>query len=216
MAVMTSISAIRRLTTHATRNARRLLIGGAALVVLGLVVAACGGSAKTAAGASTASPTTAPASGVPAASGGLSPAALQAFQACLTQHGVTLPTFTPRTTTPGQSPTSSPTAGVGGRGGGAGGLGGVFTNPADQTAVQACQSTLPAGYLAQQQARANQRAAFNSCMADHGVTVAPAAPGSPPPTLDTSSSAYRTCSALLPARPQGGASSPTTTTPASA
>src|SRR6202022_1430154 len=132
--------------------------------------------------------------------GGATAAQLQAFRTCLTQHGITLPTFTPRTTVPGQT-TPSTSAGSGtpaGRGGGGGGLNAVFSNPADQTAVKACESILPAGYVAQQQARQNQRAAFNSCMADHGVTVPAATPGSPPPTVDQTSAAYKMCSPLLP------------------
>jgi hypothetical protein len=86
----------------------------------------------------------------------------------------------------------------------------VFTNPADQAAVQACQSKLPAGYLAQQQARQNQQTAFDSCMADHGVTITTAPAGTPPSSIDTTSAAYKTCSPLLPTRPQSGAATTTT------
>jgi hypothetical protein len=100
-------------------------------------------------------------------------------------------------------------------GGGGGALNAVFSNPADQPAVQACQGTLPAGYVAQQQARQNQQAAFNSCMADHGVTVPTPTPGSPPTSLDQTSAAYKVCSPLLPTRPAGTPSASTTTsTPA--
>ena len=190
---------------------RRAAGGLAVIVVMATVLAACGGgtSTKTAA----ASPPTTSAS---AGAGTITPTAaqLQAFRTCLTQQGVTLPTFTPRTTTPGQTPPSTGTGSRSGLGGGGGALNAVFSNPADQAAVQACQATLPAGYVAQQQARQNQQAAFNSCMADHGVTVAPTTPGSPPPTLDRSSDAYKTCSPLLPARPQGASAAPATTAPA--
>jgi hypothetical protein len=137
----------------------------------------------------------------------------------MSQHGVTLPTFTPRTTTPGQSPPSSrpPGAGAGrGAGGAGGGVSAAFANPADQTAVKACQGVLPSAFVAQMQARANQLAAFDSCMADHGVTVPKASPGTPPTTLDTSSAAYKTCSPLLPTRPQNAGSGSTTTVPAGA
>jgi hypothetical protein len=198
---------IRAATEHALSIA-------AVLVVVGLILTACGGgTAKTA--AATSAPTTTAACG--SGAGGATAAALQAFRTCLSQHGVTFPTFTPRTTVPGQT---TPSAGAGsgsptGRGSGAGGLNAVLSNPADQAAVQACQSTLPAGYLAQQQARQNQRAAFNSCMADHGVTVPAATPGSPPAALDQTSAAYKVCSPLLPtgspSRPS--ASSTTTTAP---
>jgi hypothetical protein len=186
----------------------------AMLVVAALLLAACGGgTSKTTAGSP---PTTAAGSGG-SGTGGATAAQLQAFRTCLTQHGVTLPTFTPRTTVPGQT-TPSTSAGSGpptgrGGGGGGGGLNAVFSNPADQTAVKACQSTLPAGYVAQQQARQNQRTAFNSCMADHGVMVPATTPGSPPATLDQTSAAYKVCSPLLPTGgPSRAAASSTTTT----
>ncbi len=190
-----------------------VVVAVAGVVALGVLLAACGGGASKSA-ATTPSTTAVPSSSV-GSGGATNVAVLTAFRACLTQHGVALPTFTPRTTVPGQSPPSSTAGGSGlGRGSGGGGVNGVFTNPADQAAVSACESTLPAGYLAQQQARANQRAAFNSCMADHGVTIASTTPGSPPTTLYTSSAAYKTCSPLLPARPQGAPSGASTTTPA--
>jgi hypothetical protein len=180
------------------------------LVVAALLLAACGGgTSKTAA----ASPPTTPAGAGGSGTGGATAAQLQSFRTCLTQHGVTLPTFTPRTTVPGQTTpsTSAGSATPTGRGRGGGGLNAVFSNPADQTAVKACQSTLPAGYVAQQQARQNQRAAFNSCMADHGVTVPASTPASPPTTLDQTSAAYQICSPLLPTGGPSRAPSSTTT-----
>jgi hypothetical protein len=201
-----------QLTAHFSRPGRAA--GGlAVIVVMAALLAACGGgaSAKTAA---TSPPTT---TGV-AGSGTITATAaqLQAFRNCLSQQGVTVPTFTPRTTVPGQT-TPSTSAGSRtptGRGGGGGGLNAVFSNPADQNAVNACQNTLPAGYVAQQQARQNQRAAFNSCMADHGMPVPATAPGSPPSTLDQTSAAYKACSPLLPTGGPNGASASSTTTPA--
>jgi hypothetical protein len=191
----------------------RALMVAAMLLVAALLLAACGGgTSKTAA----ASPPTTPAGPGGAGTGGATAAQLQAFRTCLAQHGVTLPTFTPRTTVPGQT-TPSTSAGSRtptGRGGGGGGLNAVFSNPADQNAVNACQNTLPAGYVAQQQARQNQRAAFNSCMADHGMPVPATAPGSPPSTLDQTSAAYKACSPLLPTGGPNGASASSTTTPA--
>jgi hypothetical protein len=182
----------------------------AILVVAAILLAACGGgTSNTTAASPPTTLTTTAGSGTAATA-----AQLQAFRTCLTQHGVTLPTFTPRTTVPGQTTpsTSAGSATPTGRGGGGGGLNAVFSNPADQTAVNACQSTLPAGYVAQQQARQNQRAAFNSCMADHGVTVAAATPGSPPATLDQTSAAYKICSPLLPTGGPSRASASSTTT----
>jgi hypothetical protein len=192
---------------------RRALTVATMLVVAALLLAACGaGTSKTPAASP---PTTTAGSGTPGA-GGVTAAALQAFRTCLTQHGVTLPTFTPRTTAPGQT-TPSTSAGAGtptGRGAAGAGLNSVFSNPADQSAVTACQSTLPAGYVAQQQARQNQRAAFNSCMADHGVTVPATTPGSPPTTLDQTSAAYKICSPLLPTGGPSRAPAASTTTTA--
>ena len=186
------------------------------VLVMAALLAACGGGTPKAAAVSPSTSTTAGGSGTSTATA----AQLQAFRTCLSQHGVTLPTFTPRTTVPGQTPPSTGTgtgsgSGSGSRtgfaGGGGGGLSAVFASPADQAAVTACQSTLPAGYVAQQQARANQRSAFDSCMADHGVTVPTATAGSPPTTLDPTGAAYQICSPLLPARPAGTAPSSTTT-----
>jgi len=185
----------------------------AAVLACGVVLAACGGSSSPKAVSST-SPTTA--ATTPSSAGGANTAALQAFRSCLTQHGVTLPTFTPRTTTPGATTPAAGTSGSGsgtgaGRGfGGGGGLNAVFNNSADAAAVQACQNLLPPGYLAQQQARQNQLAAFDSCMADHGVTITTTPAGTSPTSIDTTSAAYKTCSPLLPTRPAAGSTTTTT------
>src|ERR1700733_14611976 len=166
-------------------SSRQLAVIPPLLAVIALIVAACGGSSK----AST-TPTTTAASGATAtttAGGRVNGAALQAFRTCLSQHGVTLPS--PPTTTPGETfPTRPPGAGTGGAGAGAGrrfgggfggGFGDVFTNPADASALQACQSDLPAGYLQQQQQRQQQFTAFISCMKDNGVTITTMAGGNP-------------------------------------
>jgi len=197
------------------RRAPRLAVGLTAAVALSLALAACGGaSAK-----STTTTTTAP-SGA-AGTGRPNAAALQAFRDCMQKAGVTIPTAPPRPA--GQTPTSNANGSFGGGGGGGGrgfggGLGGVFnsTDPNTQAALTRCESTLPAGFLQQQQQRQNALAAFNSCMKDHGVTITPATPGAPSTTIDRTSDAYKTCSLLLPARPNGGpgggASSSTSTT----
>lgn len=183
------------------------------LVPACLGFAACGGGGSKPAAASGAATTVA---------GRADQSAVVAFRTCLQQHGVTLPTFVPRSTTPGETRPSRPqgldNGGPGGgsgggffRGGG-GGFGNVLNDPAAQKAVQACQDKLPAGFLAQMQARRNQMNAFYSCMADHGVTTTSGTPGSGPrPTLDRSSAAYAVCSALLPSRPNGPGPSVTTT-----
>lgn len=167
------------------------------------VLSACGPSSKAANPS-----TTATSAGT---SGGAGAAALQPFRDCVTQHGVTLPTprARPSTSAPAaDAGATTPDSGRrgGGGGGGSGGLNSVFSDPANQGAIDACKDTLPAGFLAQQQARQNARAAFVSCMSDHGVT---STSGVASTTLDTSSPAYQACSPLLPARNPGG---PTTTT----
>jgi len=210
------------LTTARRRwSARQLAVIPPLLAVIALVAAACGGGSSK---ASTTSTTAAPAGATATTTGGgrLNSTALQAFRTCLQQHGVTLPT--PPTTTPGETfPTAGTGAGGGtGRrfgGGFGGGFGGVFTNPADQSAVQACQSDLPAGFLQQQQQRQQQFTAFISCMKDNGVTITTAAGGNPASlgSIDRTSAAYQKCSVLLPnngnfGRP-GGTGSTTTAAP---
>ncbi|GAC1320405.1 MAG: hypothetical protein NVSMB12_20120 [Acidimicrobiales bacterium] len=202
------------------------------LAALLAVLAGCGGGSK-----SSSAPTTTAAPGRAAgAAGGGNRAALAAFRACMAKHGSPLPTFAPRATT-GTPPASVPGNGAppdngvppdtgagpgggtapggagaaaGSRGfGGGGGIGNVATStdPAVRSAFAACQSTLPAGFLPQQQQARQQRAAFNSCMKDHGVTL----PSGPAPTGDTTTTVDRTspaytaafavCGQLLPQRP---------------
>ena len=188
------------------------------LAVLLVVIAGCGGGSK-----STATTTTTAAAGAAAGSGRGNRAALAAFRDCMAKHGSPLPTFAPRANN-GSPPSSAPdnaapdaggavggAAGGGGRGfgGGAGGIGNVATStdPAVKAAFAACQSTLPAGFLQQQQQAQQQRAAFNSCMKDHGVTL----PSGPAPTGDTTTTvdrnsqeytaAFAVCGQLLPQRP---------------
>jgi len=203
------------------RRAPRLALGLTAVVALALALAACGGASAKPASTTTTAPSSAAGTGRPNA------AALQAFRDCMQKAGVTIPTAPPRPA--GQTPTTDANGsfrGGGGGGGGrglGGGLGGVFnsTDPNTQAALKGCESKLPAGFLQQQQQRQNALAAFNSCMKDHGVTIAPATPGAPSPstTIDRTSDAYKTCSLLLPARPNGGpggagSSSTSTTAPA--
>ena len=194
---------------------RRMAAGFTALVVAALVLAACGGGSTKASTSST-STTTAPAADGGRA--GVNRAALQAFTTCLQQHGVSVPT--PTTRPPGTPPSTG--AGRTGRGFGGFGGGGVFgimSNPADAAAVQACQSKLPAGFLQQQQQRANQLAAFQSCMKDHGVTVTGSGFGrGPGGTTTTTTPAYAAafaiCKAVLPNGGNFGPSRTTTTTTA--
>lgn len=181
------------------------------VAVLAVVLTGCGGGSKSA----TAAPTTTAAP----APGGANRAASAAFRACMAKNGSPLPTFAPRAgngTPPSSVPDNAaadnggPPGGGGGAGRGfGGGIGNVATStdPAVQKAFAACKSTLPAGFLQQQQQVQQQRLAFNSCMKDHGVTLpsgAPA-PGETTTTIDRNSPAYTAafavCGQLLPQRP---------------
>jgi hypothetical protein len=150
-------------------------------VALAFALASCGGgSSKAAAPPATTTTTT-------TGAGGANRAALQAFTSCMSQHGVTIPTFAPRaprTTLPGQTTVPRTTTpgdtggggGGGGRGfgfGGAGGLGAVIgsSDPNTQAAVKACEGQLPAGTLQQLQQGQTAIQAYVKCMASHGVTV---------------------------------------------
>lgn len=181
-----------------------------AAAVAAVLLAGCGGGSRPV----TASPTTTTAARSPGGS-----AALAAFRACMAKNGSPLPTFAPRPNN-GTPPSSGPdnaaapdTGGPPGAGGGAGrgfggGIGNVATSadPAVQKAFAACQSTLPAGFLQQQQLAQKERLAFNSCMKDHGVTLpsGPPASGETTTTIDRNSPAYTTafavCGQLLPQR----------------
>jgi hypothetical protein len=186
-------------------------IAVAPFVAFATLLAACGGggsSSKSA--AATGSTTTTPA-------GRFNAAAMQPFVACMSQHGVTVPTFAPRTTPPPTDTNATDANGPRRRGGGAGfgggaGLGAIInsTDPATVAAYNACKSTLPAGVLQGQ----NARQAFVSCMKDHGVTVTGNGffgdgRGSTTTTTPQYAAAFSTCRALLPQRPNRGS---TTTT----
>ncbi|GAC1542537.1 MAG: hypothetical protein NVS3B12_30620 [Acidimicrobiales bacterium] len=190
-----------------------------AVAVVGLAGCGGGGGAKL-------TPSTVT-TGAPGGAGGHNRAALQVFRDCMTTNGSPLPTFAPRprgTDVPttgaldGAPPTGA-TRGPGGRGlGGGGGIGNVATStdPAVQKAFAACKDKLPPGFLEQQRQAQQQRAAFNSCMKDHGVTLpnGPPAVGATPTTIDRTSPAYKdalaVCGQLLPQRPAG--TTPTTAT----
>lgn len=205
---------------HPTRDTRSRRARGRPMalatlaVALTLVLAACGGgSAKPAAAPATTTQ-------APVGAGGRAStrAAIAAFRACLQQHGVTLRSVP--TTAPGQTPVTGAEGGAGGRrfpGGGVGALGGVLTNPADQAAVQACQSTLPAGSLSQLQQRGNQVTAFRSCMKDHGVVVTGGfGPGSTTTTTPAYAAAFAVCRAILPSGGNFGRGGGATSTTAGA
>lgn len=168
----------------------------AAMVVL---VAGCGGGSNSKNTAATGVSTSASGSTAADASGGSGSrqggqADFQAYTACLSQHGVKVPTFSarpdasgsrrPRPTGSFVRPTGSfsrPPGGFAGGGGFGGGgfLGSASADPSTQAAMQACASLLPKGGFGQG-GRGNGNggaisattfAAFKSCMSDNGVTI---------------------------------------------
>jgi hypothetical protein len=193
-------------------NGRRRAFGvasgvGALGIALALVLAGCGGgkSASTAAtssstapvAASSASSSPAAAASVSAAGGARTNADFQKYTACLTQHGVTVPSFSARPGGSGRAgfgsgrprvsgsarPQFSGSArprGSGAPGGFGGGIfGGGSQTPAEAAAAKACASLLPAGGFGGAGGRAGGAgaisattlASFKSCMSSNGVTL---------------------------------------------
>lgn len=184
-------------------------LGIAAFVgTIGVVMAGCSASTNPSKSAATDAATSVSAAtgsatptGSTAARGATGQAAFQAYTACLSQHGVKLPTFSGRPfpngsgrAFPGGSrrprPSGSfvrpsggfsrPPGGFGGAGGGYGGYGGFLgsatADPATQAALKACAGKLPqSGFGRGGQGMgisATTFAAFKSCMSDNGVTIA--------------------------------------------
>ncbi len=168
------------------RRVTQMLTMTAGLVGVVLLVAACSASAKTASTSSTtpaaspavsaspsATPSAAAGSGAP---GGRNGAAFAAYTACLAQHGVTVPSFSP-----GARPSGTFSRPPGGfsrppgasRGPGGGGFGAFGSpNPSTSAARAACASLLPAGAVGGNRTiSATTFAAFKSCMSDNGVTI---------------------------------------------
>lgn len=209
-----------------------LILRSTPLAALGLVVALAGCGGSSASKSSSTTSTTAVAA--PGTGNGANRAALQAFRDCMAKNGSPLPTFAPRANRGSVPPAAAPANGAtpggpdnggapgagggGGRGfGGGGGIGNVdtSTDPAVQKAYAACKATLPAGFIQQQQKAQQARAAYNSCMKDHGVTLptGPPAAGAPTTTIDRTSQIYQAaqavCGQLLPQRPAGTTSTTT-------
>ena len=144
-------------------------------------------------------------------------AQLQAWRDCLSQHGVTLPTFTggdpgsqggpppsdgatppsgvPNGSTPnGSTPTGSAPAGGPGQGGPGGNIGSIVQDPANAAAVQACASLQPqAGFGTGGQGggqRGQAMQAYLSCLKDHGVEVPTTVAGGPPVSIDRNAAGF--------------------------
>jgi hypothetical protein len=227
----TTCSTGRMQSTCPPRRTYRFLAIAPLMLTVALVAAACGGGgSKSSSVAASTSPTTT----TPTGPGGISQAQIQAFTACLEQHGVSVPTTVvppttevPPTTVAGQAPRRRFAGG-----GGAGAVFALLNNPADSAAVQACQSDLPAGTLQRLQQGQTALNAYISCMKDHGQTVsgrgfgggrgpggaggAPTSSVAPPTTTAAFAAAAAICRPLLPqGRGFGGPGGSTTTTPAS-
>jgi hypothetical protein len=190
------------------------VLRAAALVVTGVAAAAtltaCGGGGSTN-GAS-------PISSVSGATG------FEAYLSCLGQHGVTLPSRTPRSPgvrpsfSRGPRPSGSAGTGRGGFGGGfGGGLGGLFgdaNNPPAgvsastwSVALSACKSLQPTagsrgGFTN------SQFTAYRNCLQSHGVTFSAGPDG-----LSTSdpkiAAALKTCAPLRPVPSNRPSAAPT-------
>lgn len=181
------------------------------------VLAACGGGSGGTTTAAAASTPTAAASGA---------AGVQAYFACLRQHGVNIPTA--RAT---DRPTARPSGGFFGGGGGGGGFfGGQSANPQMQAAQQACASLRPTGGFGGFGGGfggrgGTQLVAFRNCMTQQGVTLPTTRPTAFPTVRPTDpavrylngldpndpkvAAALKVCSPLLPspgARPSASAS----------
>lgn len=134
---------------------------------------------------------------------------MQAYRDCLTQHGVTLPSAP--TTVAGATTVAGQPRG----GGAAGGLQSVMSDPANAAAVSACASLVPSGGFGggANGARAQAMQAYDSCLADNGVTVPTTVAGGPPPSIDQTDPAYAAaatkCAPLLPQRPNASTTTST-------
>lgn len=172
-------------------------------IALALVLAGCGGGKSTSTAAITpssvapvastsAASTSAAASGSAAGGGLRTNADFAKYTACLTQHGVTVPSFSPRAGGSGGAGFGSGRPRISGsarprfsgsarpRGSGAGGFGGFFgggsQTPAEAAAMKACASLLPAGGFGGRAGgagaiSATTLASFKSCMTSNGVTL---------------------------------------------
>jgi hypothetical protein len=144
---------------------RRISVPVVAIVVAAGVVAGCGGTSHPSAAAPAGSSTSSAAGAA---------ASRQQYRACLSQHGVALPTRPAGGYPPGQ--------GGGGYGGGyGGGFGGASANPTTRAAMQACAQYRPKnGFGGRGGFNSTAMQAFRNCLSQHGVTLPTRRPGSLP------------------------------------
>lgn len=207
--------------TWTPTTAQRAGASVAVLASAALLLAACSSGSSGSPSADAKASGSASAAASASASG-----SMEAYRDCLSQHGVDLPSFAPRTGRPSGRPSGMPSGRPSGGGGfgGFGGFGGASADPRTQAAMQACASLRPqfSGRGGAGGAGGDSSAfqAFTSCLKDHGVTL-PSSSASPGATgrsrggmfgagLNTSdpkvAAAYNTCKALLPQRPSPSAS----------
>jgi hypothetical protein len=195
------------------RTIRARLAGLTLLAALAAVVlAACGSSSSTSSSAAASAGSSGSGTSTTGRAGA-NPAARAKLQACLKQHGVTLPSR------PAGARRPSGSGGYGGGGyggpfgggGGAGGAGGRFNNPKLRAALKACGANFGSG---QSRFRPNQAAVakFAACVKQHGYTL-PKANFSGgaiyPASVERNKkfqAAAKACQADL--RPSGGAGAP--------
>ncbi|HEY0870460.1 MAG TPA: hypothetical protein VGD55_08680 [Acidothermaceae bacterium] len=201
-------------------------------LALALMVTACAGSKSKTASASSSAPAVSPSvsaapSSAPASGGARNTAAFAAYTACLTQHGVTVPSFSrgPRPSGSFSRPPGSfsrpPGASRGPGGGGFGGFGGS-ADPSTAAARAACASLLPAGAFGGGGGRtisATTFAAFKSCMSDNGVTITVTDPTQAIRSLNRSdaktAAALKICQPILGTQGTQGSGAPSPTPAAS-
>ena len=153
------------------------VLGGIALSAT--LLAACGGGSS--------SPS---AAGATASSSSSGAAGFSAYETCLKQHGVTLPSFSARPRPSGTGGTRG--GGFGGGGGGGGfGFGGASADPSMQAALAACASDRPSGAAGFGGggfgAGGTALTAFRNCMTQQGEPVPTTRPTSFPTARPTAS-----------------------------
>lgn len=184
-----------------------ILIGAVlGAIALAVFAAGCGGGSGASA-AGSASTTTGTTTTTAPAGRGPNSAAFQAYRACLTAHGVTLPGR------PGGGQGGTPPAGQRPNGGARPqGRFGQLTAK-QQQAVTACQSKRLAGGRGFGGGNANGGRAngafakYTACLKSHGVTF-----GSTSPSSSAFTKATAACKSLLPTSTGGSANGGTTTT----
>jgi hypothetical protein len=118
---------------------------------------------------------------------------MQAYTACLSQHGVTMPS---RGNRPSGAPSGRPSRGAGGGGFGFGNQPPAGVDAATwQQAQQACASLRPSGGPGNGNNAAS--AAYRNCLSDHGVTMS-AGPGGLDSNDPKVAAAMKACEPLRP------------------